>query len=104
MCRQASQKASLLLDSTILDESRTPLKLPGFERVVMLAATKALETWREEALEGMLHYCLVLSLCLFTLNHSEWIENVGRKSFGDIYTELEPSTSESLSEFKACTF
>ena len=53
-CREAARKASLLLDTTVLDESRTPLKLPGFERVVTLAATKALESWRDEALEGTL--------------------------------------------------
>ena len=61
--REASRKASLLIDSTVLDDSRTPLKLPGFERVVMLAATKALELWRDEALEGD------LLLCVFTGNH-----------------------------------
>jgi len=51
-CREASRKASLLLDSTVMDESRTPLKLPHFEMAVMVAATKALESWRDEALEG----------------------------------------------------
>lgn len=52
LCREASRKASLLLDSTVIDETRTPLKLPQFEMAVMIAATKALETWRDEALEG----------------------------------------------------
>ena len=52
LCREASRKASLLLDSTVIDETRTPLKLPQFEMAVMIAATRALETWRDEALEG----------------------------------------------------
>ena len=51
-CREASKKASLLIDSTTLDETRTPLKLPQFEMSVMVAATKALEAWRDEALDG----------------------------------------------------
>ena len=51
-CREAARKASLLLDSTVIDETRTPLKLPQFEMAVMIAATRALETWRDEALEG----------------------------------------------------
>lgn len=53
--REASRKASLLLDSTVIDETRTPLKLPQFEMAVMVAATKALEQWRDEGLEGNHH-------------------------------------------------
>ena len=52
MCREASKKASLLVDTTVLDTSKEPLKLPAFESAVMVAATKALESWRDEALEG----------------------------------------------------
>lgn len=51
-CREASRKASLLVDTTIVDERREPLKLPAFEAAVMHAATRALERWRDEALEG----------------------------------------------------
>ena len=50
--REASRKASLLVDTTIVDERREPLKLPAFEAAVMHAATRALERWRDEALEG----------------------------------------------------
>lgn len=58
--REASRKASLLLDSTTVDETRTPLKLPQFEQAVMIAATKALELWREEALEGDMRPIMLL--------------------------------------------
>ena len=50
--REASRKASLLVDTMIVDERREPLKLPAFEAAVMHAATRALERWRDEALEG----------------------------------------------------
>ncbi|KAK9826828.1 hypothetical protein WJX81_004888 [Elliptochloris bilobata] len=49
--REASRKASLLVDTTVVDERREPLKLPAFEAAVMHAATRALERWRDEALE-----------------------------------------------------
>ena len=52
--REASRKASLTLESTTIDDSKTPLKLPQFETTVMIAATRALELWRDEALEGRL--------------------------------------------------
>ena len=52
ICREASKKASLMVDSTSLDEAREPLRLPAFEKAVMLAVTRALEAWRDEAMEG----------------------------------------------------
>jgi hypothetical protein len=36
----------------VIDDTREPLKLPAFERAIMIAVTSALETWREEAMEG----------------------------------------------------
>jgi hypothetical protein len=41
-----------MVDSTSLDEGREPLRLPAFEKAVMLAVTRALETWRDEAIDG----------------------------------------------------
>ena len=35
-----------------VNETRTPLQLPGFEKQVVFAAQQALEAWREEALTG----------------------------------------------------
>lgn len=52
MCREASKKASLMTDTTQLDPSRESLKLPAFEATAMVAVTKALEQWRDEALQG----------------------------------------------------
>ena len=51
-CREASKKASLMTDSTQLDPSKESLKLPAFESTAMVAVTKALELWRDEALQG----------------------------------------------------
>ena len=51
-CREASRKASLMMDSSILDESREPLKLPAFEKAAMQSVTRALEVWRDEAMES----------------------------------------------------
>jgi hypothetical protein len=51
-CREASRKASLMMDSSSLDESREPLRLPAFEKAVMQSVTRALELWRDEAMEG----------------------------------------------------
>ena len=64
--REASRKASLLVDTTIVDERREPLKLPAFEAAVMHAATRALERWRDEALEGAAAHARVhmLPCCL----------------------------------------
>ena len=41
-----------MMDSSVLDESREPLKLPAFEKAVMQSVTHALEQWRDEAMEG----------------------------------------------------
>lgn len=46
------REASLLLDSSTVDEIRMPLKLPQSEQAFVTAATKALELWLEEALQG----------------------------------------------------
>ena len=43
-----------MMDSSVLDESREPLKLPAFEKAVMQSVTRALEQWRDEAMEGEL--------------------------------------------------
>ena len=51
-CRESAKKASLLTESSVLDPTKEPLKLPAFEQAVMIAVTKALEAWRDEALEG----------------------------------------------------
>jgi len=40
------------VDTTVVDDRREPLKLPAFEAAVMFAATRALERWRDEALDG----------------------------------------------------
>ena len=53
-CREASRKASLMMDSSVLDESREPLRLPAFEKAVMQSVTRALEQWRDEAMDGEL--------------------------------------------------
>ena len=53
--REASKKASLMTDTTTLDPTRESLKLPAFEQTAMLAVTKALEAWRDEALNGAFH-------------------------------------------------
>ncbi len=50
--REASTKASLMMDSSVLDTSREPLRLPQFEKAVMQSVTRALEVWRDEAMEG----------------------------------------------------
>ena len=41
-----------MMDSSILDESREPLKLPAFEKAAMQSVTRALEVWRDEAMES----------------------------------------------------
>ena len=41
-----------MTDTTTLDPTRESLKLPAFEQTAMLAVTKALELWRDEALNG----------------------------------------------------
>lgn len=90
--REASKKASLLLDSTILDDTRTPLKLPHFETAVMIAATKALELWRNEALEGDRHAVLYLmqSSCLHmcsvgAIPHIANVRNAASMLYFDLY-------------------
>lgn len=35
-------------------ENKEPLRLPAFEKVIGFAVQKALEDWRDEALEGEL--------------------------------------------------
>lgn len=49
-----------MTDTTVLDDTREPLKLPAFERAVMMAVTRALESWREEAMEGTCSYVMCL--------------------------------------------
>ena len=44
-------------------ETKEPLRLPAFEKVIGFAVQKALEDWRDEALEGMLCALLLSSLC-----------------------------------------
>ena len=41
-----------MVDSTSIDEAREPLRLPAFEKAVMMSVTRALEMWRDEAMEG----------------------------------------------------
>eukprot|EP00891_Asterochloris_glomerata_P003150 jgi/Astpho2/3150/Aster-03429 len=48
--REAARKASAFADVKAVNETRTPLQLPGFEKQVVFAAQQALEAWREEAL------------------------------------------------------
>ena len=43
-----------MMDSSVLDESREPLRLPAFEKAVMQSVTCALEQWRDEAMDGEL--------------------------------------------------
>ena len=43
-----------MMDSSVLDESREPLRLPAFEKAVMQSVTRALEQWRDEAMDGEL--------------------------------------------------
>lgn len=62
-CREASRKASLMTNSTVLDDTREPLKLPAFEKAVLFAVTQALETWRDEAMEGVLTRTCTLKMC-----------------------------------------
>jgi dynamin GTPase len=50
VARDAARKASGFSEATTYDETREPLRLPGFEKQVIFAAQKALEQWREEAL------------------------------------------------------
>ena len=64
-----------MMDSSVLDESREPLKLPAFEKAVMQSVTRALEVWRDEAMDGgppspahhALMSILMLSWCSLTL-------------------------------------
>lgn len=61
-----------MMDSSVLDESREPLKLPAFEKAVMQSVTRALEQWRDEAMEGerqCLHRSLCQILCVLTHMH-----------------------------------
>ena len=52
--REAARKASLMVDTTVMDDAREALRLPAFEAATITAATRALEGWRDEALEGAL--------------------------------------------------
>ncbi|EIE26899.1 hypothetical protein COCSUDRAFT_64712 [Coccomyxa subellipsoidea C-169] len=49
--REAARKASLMTNTTVLDDTREPLRLPAFEKAVLFAVTQALENWRDEAME-----------------------------------------------------
>lgn len=40
-------------------ESKEPLRLPAFEKVIGFAVQKALEDWRDEALEGAYLLCYI---------------------------------------------
>ena len=60
-----------MMDSSILDESREPLKLPAFEKAVMQSVTLALEVWRDEAMEGALPaFASILSFYALNCCHS----------------------------------
>ena len=53
-----------MTDSTQLDPTKESLKLPAFESVAMMAVTKALELWRDEALQGApCHACRQTDNC-----------------------------------------
>lgn len=51
-CREAARKASAFADDGTYVETKEPLRLPAFEKVIGFAVQKALEDWRDEALEG----------------------------------------------------
>ncbi|DBA91528.1 hypothetical protein WJX77_008361 [Trebouxia sp. C0004] len=49
--REAARKASAFADDGTYVETKEPLRLPAFEKVIGFAVQKALEDWRDEALE-----------------------------------------------------
>ncbi|KAL3150906.1 hypothetical protein ABBQ32_000657 [Trebouxia sp. C0010 RCD-2024] len=49
--REAARKASAYAEDGTFMESKEPLRLPAFEKVIGFAVQKALEDWRDEALE-----------------------------------------------------
>ena len=51
-CREAARKASAYAEDGTFMENKEPLRLPAFEKVIGFAVQKALEDWRDEALEG----------------------------------------------------
>ena len=51
-CREAARKASAFAEDGTFIETKEALRLPGFEKVIGFAVQKALEDWRDEALEG----------------------------------------------------
>ena len=53
--REAGKKASAFAEDGTYIETKEPLRLPGFEKAIGFAVQKALEDWRDEALEGALH-------------------------------------------------
>ena len=53
-CREAARKASAYAEDGTFMENKEPLRLPAFEKVIGFAVQKALEDWRDEALEGEL--------------------------------------------------
>lgn len=50
--REAARKASAFAEDGTFIETKEALRLPGFEKVIGFAVQKALEDWRDEALEG----------------------------------------------------
>ena len=51
-CREAARKASAYAEDGTYLETKEALRLPAFEKVIDFAVQKALEDWRDEALEG----------------------------------------------------
>lgn len=49
--REAARKASAYAEDGTYMETKEPLRLPAFEKVIGFAVQKALEDWRDEALE-----------------------------------------------------
>ena len=52
VCREAARKATAFAEDGTYMETKEPLRLPAFEKVIGFAVQKALEDWRDEALEG----------------------------------------------------
>lgn len=59
LCREAARKASAYAEDGTFMENKEPLRLPAFEKVIGFAVQKALEDWRDEALEGEDLLCCV---------------------------------------------
>ena len=64
LCREAARKASAYAEDGTFMENKEPLRLPAFEKVIGFAVQKALEDWRDEALEGEMLLSFVTPSCL----------------------------------------